>query len=81
MTIYEILRLNGEMLNRMHQIGITDEDCANIQLFEDYRIMKGNGEKTLFIVRTLCEKYSKAERTVYRLIKRYNELCQPAALD
>lgn len=81
MTKYEILLLNGDMLNRMQQLGITEEDAQNMQLFEDYRIMKQNRAKTIFVVKTLCERYNKAERTVYRLIKRYNFLCQSVALE
>ena len=81
MNTYEILILNGELLKRMQRIGITEDDVQNMQLFEDYRAMKDAGEKTFFIVRTLCDKYGKAERTIYRLIKRYNELCQPATLE
>jgi len=81
MTKYEALRLNGEMLNRMHRFGIIPEDGENIQLFEDYRIMKDRGIKTMCIVETLCNRYNKAERTVYRLIKRYKELCQDVTFE
>ena len=76
MTLFEVLKLNSEMLKRMHRFGISLDDCENLQLFEDYRDMKQMGVKTLFIVDTLCTKYNKSERSVFRLIKRYRELCQ-----
>lgn len=79
MTLYDILCLNSEVLNQMQQFGINQDDFDNIKLFEEYRLMKQEGIKTLFIVRTLCDHYHKSERSVYRLIKRYNELRQEIA--
>ena len=71
MKVFEILNFNREPLKRLQQAGIRIEDVEYIDLYNDYRVMLGSGEKVSYIVATLADRYHVSERKVYTLIKRY----------
>lgn len=45
MTIFEILKFNRELLNRLRQSGIRLEDADYIDLFVDFNKMVADGER------------------------------------
>ena len=51
-----------------------------IDLYNDYRVMLGGGEKVSYIVATLADRYHVSERKVYTLIKRYGRECSTQVL-
>ena len=75
MKVFEILNFNREPLKRLQQAGIRIEDVEYIDLYNDYRVMLGGGEKVSYIVATLADRYHVSERKVYTLIKRYGREC------
>ena len=75
MKVFEILNFNKEPLKRLKQAGIRIEDVEYIDLYNDYRVMLGGGEKVSYIVATLADRYHVSERKVYTLIKRYGREC------
>ena len=80
MKVFEILNFNREPLKRLRQAGIRIEDVEYIDLYNDYRVMLGGGEKVSYIVATLADRYHVSERKVYTLIKRYGRECSAQEL-
>ena len=80
MKVFEILNFNREPLKRLKQAGIRIEDVEYIDLYNDYRVMLGGGEKVSYIVATLADRYHVSERKVYTLIKRYGRECSAQEL-
>ena len=80
MKVFEILNFNREPLKRLQQAGIRIEDVEYIDLYNDYRVMLGGGEKVSYIVATLADHYHVSERKVYTLIKRYGRECSAQVL-
>lgn len=66
MKIFEILNFNREPLKRLQQAGIRIEDVEYIDLYNDYRVMLGGGDKVSYIVATLADRYHVSERSVER---------------
>lgn len=77
MTIFEVLKFNRELLERLHRIGVLLEDTAYIDLFVDFNNMVGAGEKVSYVVAVLADKYSISERKVYSLIKHFQSSALP----
>ena len=75
MKVFEILNFNRELLKRLQQAEIRIYDVGYIELYNDYRVMLGDGEKVSYIVATLADRYHVSERKVYTLIKRYGQEC------
>lgn len=80
MKVYEILSLNPQFLKMLHEFGIRIDDYQWIDLYREYRQMRDNGEKIVFIVAFLGEKYGICERKVYKLIKHMERDCQIGAV-
>ena len=80
MKVFEILNFNREPLKRLQQAGIRIEDVEYIDLYNDYRVMLGGGEKVSYIVATLADRYHVSERKVYALVKRFQSDCKTLAV-
>ncbi len=80
MTIFEILKFNRELLNRLRQSGIRLEDADYIDLFIDFDKLISDGEKVSYAVACLAANYQISERKVYSLIKRFQSDCNPGAV-
>ena len=80
MTIFEILKFNRELLDRLRQSGIRLEDVGYIDLFTDFNKMVSDGEKVSYAVAYLATNYRISERKVYSLIKRFQSDCNPGAV-
>ena len=76
MKVYEILSLAPEILKTLHKSGIKADDYRWIDLYRDYREMKRTGNKTVYIVAVLGERYNICERKVYKVLKRMQQDCQ-----
>ena len=80
-VVIKLLNFNREPLKRLQQAGIRIEDVEYIDLYNDYRVMLGGGEKVSYIVATLADRYHVSERKVYTLIKRYGRECSTQVLE
>lgn len=80
MTIFEILKFNRELLNRLRMSGIRLEDADYIDLFSDYNKMVASGDKVSYAVACLANNYRISERKVYMIIKRFQSDCNPGAV-
>lgn len=80
MTIFEILKFNRELLNRLRKVGIRLEDADYIDLFVDFNNMVGAGDKVSYAVAILADRYGISERKVYSLVKHFQNDCNPGAV-
>jgi hypothetical protein len=76
MKVFEILNFNKEILNRIQNAGIRLDDFRYIDLYNEYKTMKIQGEKIIYIVTVLSDRYDVSERKVYDLVKRFNSNCK-----
>ncbi len=75
MTYYEIIKLSKESIDRLNSAGFRLEDCKYLSLYEDYKRMHDNGDKTTYIVSVLHDRYHICERKIYDLIKNFGKDC------
>lgn len=80
MTIFEILKFNRELLERLRNIGVRLEDTSYIDLFGEFNDMVLAGEKVSYAVAVLAEKYGISERKVYNLVRHFRKDCNPGAV-
>lgn len=80
MTIFEILKFNRELLNRLRKAGIRLEDADYIDLFVDFNNMVSAGDKVSYAVAILADRYGISERKVYSLVKHFQNDCNPGAV-
>ena len=80
MTIFEILKFNRELLNRLRKAGIRLEDADYIDLFVDFNNMVTAGDKVSYAVAILADRYGISERKVYSLVKHFQNDCNPGAV-
>lgn len=80
MTIFDVLKFNKELLNRLRASGIRLEDAAYVDLFGDFNEMVSDGEKVSYAVAVLSSRYQISERKVYALIKRFRSDCNCGAV-
>lgn len=80
MAIFEILKFNRELLDRLRKAGIRLEDADYIDLFVDFNDMVGKGDKVSYTVAVLADKYNISERKVYSLIKHFQNDCNAGAV-
>ena len=80
MTIFEILKFNRELLDRLRKAGIRLEDADYIDHFVDFNDMVGKGDKVSYTVAVLADKYNISERKVYSLIKHFQNDCNAGAV-
>jgi hypothetical protein len=76
MKVIDIVSFNRELLSKIRDAGIRLEDYMYIDMYNEFELMHGNGEKITYIVAVLAEKYSISERKIYYLIKHLNSDCK-----
>ena len=75
MIVFEILKFNRKLIDRLQKVGFKIGDDRYIDLYEDYERMKKDGEKMTYIVSYLSLKYNVSERKVYNIVKRFGKHC------
>ena len=76
MTVFEVLSFHKWLFRQLDDAGIKTEDFRFIDLYDDYRRLKREGNKKTYIVAVLAEKYGVSERAVYGVIRRLSEECR-----
>ena len=73
MTMYEILKLNKGLFGFMIDKDVQPNDVRYLQLYSDYLQMI-EGQKGVYVVALLMEKYGVSESTVYRVLRRFKRV-------
>lgn len=84
MKVYELLRFNRELLERIHAAGIRTDDCKYADLYAEYQTLVASGEKVTYVVAALSVRYGVSERQVYNLIGKLGSeitYCTPIAVE
>lgn len=72
MKVHEILRQNADLFRMLARAGVAIEDVRYIPLWLDYERLRRDGFKIAYIIAHLCDTYEVSERTVYRIVGRFN---------
>lgn len=75
MKVFEILKFNRELLDRLRMAGIRLDDARFVDLYTDYSAMLGEGCKVTYIMAVLARKYGISERKAYSLVRRFKSEC------
>lgn len=75
MKVFEILKFNRELLDRLRMAGIRLDDARFVDLYTDYAAMLGDGCKVTYTMAVLAKKYGISERKAYSLVKRFKADC------
>lgn len=70
MNVYEAMSGIRPMLEKLQKSGVDLSNIKNIDMYEEYREMCKGGEKKMYIVSFLAEKYKMSEKSVSRAIRR-----------
>lgn len=73
MNMYEYLRDHLPILHRLNRAGVSAEDVANMELYEEYSRMEAEGVKRTAIVAELAAKHRKSERGVWRIVRKFRK--------
>lgn len=72
MTRYELLKTCLTTINVLRENGIRLSEADNLPLYEKYNRMKSKGHKMCYIVAVLATEYGISERSVYKIVDRFN---------
>ena len=71
----ELLKIMREGLKKLSKVEVKMGDFRYIRMFEEFRMMRGNGLKYQETIRILSEDYDVSRATVERIIKRLSGNC------
>lgn len=80
MTVFEILKFNRELLERLGRMGVRLDDTRYIDLFSEFCDMVRSGDKVSYAVAVLADRYGVSERKVYSLLRHFRTDCSHDAL-
>ena len=80
MTLFDILKFNRELIERISQSGYKTGDYKYVELYCEFIKHKGQGHKISYIVTIMAEKYDISERKVYSIIRRFKKDCTDHAV-
>lgn len=80
MTVFEILKFNRELLERLGRMGVRLDDTRYIDLFSEFCDMVRSGDKVSYAVAVLADRYGVSERKVYSLLRHFRNDCSNDAL-
>ena len=72
MKAVEFLRIASELLKTMSAFDLRRDDYLHIGLYEEYVMMRSDGEKVDYILRFLSDKYKVSESTIKRVVRRFS---------
>lgn len=71
------LKLNAEMLKLMSKCGLRGDDYKYIRAYEEYSILRAEGEKADAILMEMSQRYRVSESTLKRAFKRLSGEVNP----
>ena len=72
-TVYDILQNNRELLARMVRLGVSSADIRHLELYDEFVQLKAEGFKAIYIVARLSGKYAVSERSIWRIIRKFQQ--------
>ena len=76
MKVIEILKLSRKIVEVLQKSCINVNDVRYVSLYEEYEAMVADGEKKVYAVAYLSEKYGISERKVFYINKKFGADCK-----
>lgn len=73
MTVYEILKVNETFIQYVNKYLPSVQLLGYLELYQEYLDLKKQGEKVSYIVAILADKYKVTERTIYKVVKQFEQ--------
>lgn len=73
MKVVDFLKMGSEFLKMMSSFDLKRDDFQHIELYEEYMMLRGEGEKVDYILFVLSSKYKVSESTIKRVVKRFSK--------
>lgn len=73
MKVVEFLKIGRELLKLMSSFDLRCDDWKHIELYDEYAVMRSQGEKVDYILSVLSGKYKLSESTVKRIVRRFSK--------
>lgn len=73
-SVYDLLKKNEHDLRMLVRCGVEMEDVAQIVIYEEYMRLSSDGLKKTAILAYLSDQYSRSERTIRRIVKRFSRI-------
>lgn len=80
MKVADLVKFSADMLKQLHENGIKVDDYKFLDMYREYERLKHEGNKTVFIVAKLSERFGVCERLVYKVLRRFRRECQNGAV-
>ncbi len=75
MKVVDLVIFSADLMKRLHEIGIRLDDYKHIEMYREYKVMKADGHKTVFVIAKLSETYKVSERLIYKVLKHFERDC------
>lgn len=75
MTIYEILKFNREILERMYAAGVRYGDVRYVDMYSCYTALVEDGHKASYAVAEAARRHGVCVRKAYDIISRFRKDC------
>jgi hypothetical protein len=75
MTIFEILKFNREIIERLHKAGVRHSDVRYIDLYSDYSTLVAQGAKASYAAAEAASRHGVSIRKTYDVISRFKNDC------
>ena len=72
MKAAELVNFSAKALKAMSEVGIRIGDYRHLVLWNDYRALVEDGNKKTYAIAKVSHRYGVSERTVARIIKRFD---------
>jgi hypothetical protein len=73
MTEYELLKCAESTCRKMVENGIKPEDVKYLEVYEEWKRLRGEGHKVRYISYYLSQQYGVGEATIFRIAKRFEK--------
>ena len=70
MLAIDLVKLTGNILKSLSEIGIRTSDYRYIDLYDEYTRMVSQGIKKDYVKAVLADKYKTSESSIYRIVTR-----------
>jgi Mor family transcriptional regulator len=73
MKTHEAIRIYKPLIENLKNYNIKVEDMKHLDLYDDFIRLKNEGHKITYITTYLSSQYNTSERTIYSIIKKFEE--------
>ena len=72
MKVYEFIKQNRNVLVTLRRAGLSAADARHLPMYEEYVARRCRGEKAVYVVACLSEKYGVCKTVVWDVVRRFD---------